>query len=73
MVTGDALGIEAGATKTNISHWENGVHMPDLAQLAALCDALECSADRLLGRAEQLAVRRAIRQLQRTRRQLPSG
>jgi hypothetical protein len=24
--------------------------MPDLAQLAALCDALDCSADQLLGR-----------------------
>lgn len=50
-MTGTALGSQLGATKTNVSQWENGTHMPDLKTLAALCDALTCSADALLGRA----------------------
>lgn len=49
-LTGDALGAQLGGTKTTISHWESGEHMPDLKNLVALCDALGCSADQLLGR-----------------------
>lgn len=49
-LTGGELGQQVGATKTNVSHWENGVHMPDIKTLAAICDVLDCSADRLLGR-----------------------
>jgi transcriptional regulator with XRE-family HTH domain len=68
-LTGEALGTMVGATKMTISHWENGVHMPDLAQLAALADALGCSADQLLGRspvglsAEALEEARAYEEL----------
>jgi transcriptional regulator with XRE-family HTH domain len=49
-LTQEALGSQVGAKKANVSQWENGSHMPDLKSLAALCDVLGCSADRLLGR-----------------------
>lgn len=53
-ITGDALGAQIGATKTNVSHWETGKHMPDLETLAAICNVLGCSADSLLGRDERV-------------------
>jgi transcriptional regulator with XRE-family HTH domain len=49
-LTGEALGLQVAKTKHDVSHWENAVHMPDLEVFAALCDALGCSADDLLGR-----------------------
>lgn len=52
-MTQPQLGAQVGAAKARISQWENGTHMPDLEHLAALCDALGCSADWLLGRAGQ--------------------
>lgn len=52
-MTQEALGEQIGAKKPNISQWENGTHMPDFKTLDALCNVLQCSADRLLGRAEE--------------------
>lgn len=52
VITGEALGNQVGAKKANVSQWETGKHMPDLETLSAICDVLDCSADRLLGREE---------------------
>lgn len=49
-LTGTALGAKLAVSKATISHWENGRYEPNLAQLTALCDQLEVSADWLLGR-----------------------
>lgn len=50
-MTQPELGAKLALSKTNLSHWENGVHMPDLEQFTGLCDATEVSADWVLGRA----------------------
>ncbi len=43
------LGVKVGASKSNLSQWENGSHMPDLKSLLALCGALGVSPNDLLG------------------------
>jgi len=54
-----------GVTKNAISNWEAGLSRPDIDKLPQLCDALNVSADELLGRsatavnaAEQLLLRK---------------
>lgn len=50
-MTQTALASQVGSSKTNVSHWEKGTHMPDVETLRAICDTFNCSADELLGRA----------------------
>jgi transcriptional regulator with XRE-family HTH domain len=49
-LTGEELGRRVGMTKAGISHWEKDRYEPNLAQLTALADELEVTADWLLGR-----------------------
>jgi len=42
---GEAMG---GMSKQGISHWETGRYEPNIAQLARLCEVLDCTADWLL-------------------------
>lgn len=44
------LAFRIGQHPSLVSHYENGSRMPSLANLVALCDALDVSADWLLGR-----------------------
>lgn len=52
-LTQTTLGEKLAIKKANVSQWENGHHMPDLEQLAALCDATGMSADWMLGRTQK--------------------
>lgn len=45
-----ALAKRAGMSESAILGYEAGRRLPTSSQLAALCDALDCSADFLLGR-----------------------
>lgn len=47
--TQDFLAQKVGATKHVISNWERGVANPDTKQIVLLCNALNVSADYLLG------------------------
>ena len=44
------------ATQTQISKWENGIIEPNLTQLEKIANALEVSADYLLGRENDLGL-----------------
>lgn len=46
------LGLRAGMAAASISHFETGQRVPSLDSLVKLADALEVSADALLGRSE---------------------
>lgn len=50
-LTQAALGKRAGMAAASVSHFETGQRMPSLESLIKLSDALEVSADVLLGRA----------------------
>ena len=53
-LTQNDLGIKAGGVaQTEISRYENGDYEPGLTRLRALADALEVTADYLLGRSDQ--------------------
>lgn len=45
----EQLGGRVGVTKQTISGWENDRRVPDADAIVALCKALDCSADYLLG------------------------
>lgn len=45
-----ALGELIGAGQQTIAGWETGVRKPNSDCISALADALECTADELLGR-----------------------
>jgi transcriptional regulator with XRE-family HTH domain len=49
------LGRRAGMAAASVSHFETGQRMPSLESLVKLANALEVSADALLGRAELTA------------------
>ena len=44
------------ATQTQISKWENGIIEPNLTQLEKIANALEVSADYLLGRENDIGL-----------------
>lgn len=48
--TGEYLGAQIGVSKATISHWEKGVHEPDIEQIRGLCNVLKVSADWLFER-----------------------
>ncbi len=48
-LTQEELAGRVGVTPQAISKWERGQSLPDIVLLADLCQALECSADYLLG------------------------
>ena len=53
-MTQNDLGIKAGGVaQTEISRYENGAYEPTLTRLRLLADALDVTADYLLGRSEQ--------------------
>jgi len=45
-----ALGEKACVTQQMIAAYENGIRKPSLEVFLAICDALQCTADYLLGR-----------------------
>ena len=45
------LSVKSGVPQTTISSMENGTAAASFAALRALCDALDCSADWMVGRA----------------------
>ena len=48
----DQLGARVGVTKQTISGWETDRRVPDADVIKALCVALDCTADYLLGLAD---------------------
>ena len=50
----EQLGGYVGVTKQTISGWERGRRVPDADAIVALCKALDCSADYLLGLSDEL-------------------
>lgn len=54
----DALAACCGLNKGDISAYENGHHEPSVRTLSKLADALDMSADDLLGRARRPRTRR---------------
>ena len=42
-----------GITETGYQNYEVGRRLPTFEKLVAICDALDCSADYLLGRTDQ--------------------
>ena len=52
-MTQDRLAEMLGVTPQVISKWEVGQASPDLSLIAPLCRVFECSADELLGIAEE--------------------
>ena len=53
MLTQDELGAMVGVAKQTVSNWENDRRIPRANELKALCRALECSADYLLGMVDE--------------------
>jgi transcriptional regulator with XRE-family HTH domain len=47
-MSGTALGARLSLSKQTISHWENGHHEPNIAQIGQICDIFNISADYLL-------------------------
>lgn len=45
----EQLGGFVGVTKQTISGWENDRRVPDADNIVALCKALDCTSDYLLG------------------------
>lgn len=54
-MTQGELAVKAGLDPSVISHFEKGVRAPSLANFTRLADALEVSADYLLGKSEVIA------------------
>jgi transcriptional regulator with XRE-family HTH domain len=52
-LTQDALGKVSGLSQMAVSHFETGRRLPCAENLVALCRALDCSADYLLGLKEK--------------------
>lgn len=51
----NGLAALSGVAATTLSDYERGVSTPSVATLVKLADSLECSTDRLLGRAGDAA------------------
>ena len=51
-MTQEALGGLVGVTKQTIRGWENDYRKPDADDICNLCKALDCTADYLLGLAD---------------------
>ena len=49
----EQLGGFVGVTKQTVSGWERGRRVPDADNIVALCKALDCSADYLLGLSDE--------------------
>lgn len=49
----EQLGGLIGVTKQTISGWEHDRRTPDAESIIALCKALDCSADYMLGLADE--------------------
>ena len=47
------LAERIGIDKAQVSRWENDHQMPDLYNLKRICDALNASADYIIGRTEK--------------------
>lgn len=47
------LANKVGVTSICISRWETGARIPNAISIIALCKALKCSADYLLGLSEE--------------------
>lgn len=47
------LAAKVGVTSICISRWETGVRIPNAISIIALCKALNCSADYLLGLSDE--------------------
>lgn len=54
----DELGALVGVTKQTISGWERGRRTPNADDLVKLCQALNCSADYLLGLTDDMGERK---------------
>ena len=49
-----AFAEQVGVTKQAMSAYEKGMYVPSAIILGAIADALECSADYLLGRGKEM-------------------